>query len=107
MNKVEHFFTSLFDRTSPPKPIEIGSRIIDDFLSFYRQRAYEISRHLAYEHDLKGSQKVNDSVIVKFDVRTYISIIDRYFKSKNLYPSYRQKKYYYLLFIILIPELMN
>ena len=104
MNKVEQFFTSLLDKTSPPKPIEIDSRMIDDFLSFYRQRAHEISRHLAYEHDLKGSQKVNDSVIVKFDVRTYINTIDRYFKSKNLYPSYKQKEYYQLLFNILIPE---
>ncbi len=104
MNKLFNMIYKLKDMSSASNTVDIDSEMIKDFLSFYRQNAYEISRHLEYERDLTGSLKDNNSIILKFDVDSYASKLNKYFEAKKLYSAVLKREYFQLLVLILVPE---
>ncbi len=100
INKVIDFFHKFSEQES----FIINEDTIESYESFYRQQAQEIRKHLTYEHDLSGSMSGNESVVVKFNIKTYINRFDRYFTEKKIYSGFPQDGYYKLLVDTLIPE---
>ncbi len=101
INKVVDFFHKFSEQES----FVVNADIREGYLSFYRQQAQEIRKHLTYERDLSGpTMSGNESVVVKFNIQTYINRFDRYFTEKKIYSGFPQNGYYKLLVDTLIPE---